>query len=154
MIINDNFALESVQLAKRFKLPVLECCLVDREGQTITRFQGHNAVRNAILASKRVLKVGAFLAKRKSLHLIVISKKLPLDLKRLANVKDDTEFEKYVDVFAEKFKWNCSGPCMLQALELIAEQRIGFRMNSIYIKENKRWKKGFYNMATNSIEKY
>jgi len=154
LIINDNFGFESVQLAKRFKLPVLECSLIYREGQAITKFQGHNAVRNAILASKRVLQAGAFLAKGGSLHLMAISKKLPLDLKRLANVKDDAEFEKYVDVFAEKFKWNCLGPCMLQALELIAGQRIGFKMNSIYIKENKRWKNGFYNMATDSIEKY
>lgn len=152
LIINDNFGIESTELATRLKLPVLECSLISRKGRLITRFQGRNVVRSAILAGKRVLQAGAFLAKPDSLYLVVTSRRLPLDLKRLAHINDSAEFEKYVDIFSEKFKWSCSGPCILKALELISEQRIGHRFGTFYIKEKERWEKGFYNMETDSIE--
>lgn len=154
IIINDNFGFESTDISNRLKLPVLECILISHEGSSIIRFQGSNAVRNAILESKRVLQAGAFLAKADALHLIVTSGKLPLDLKRLANIKDSIEFEKYVGIFNEKFKWSCLGPCMLKAMELISEQQIGHKLGSIYVKDRGRWKKGFYNMETNSVDRY
>jgi hypothetical protein len=154
VVLSDGFTIESQLLNSVFSLPVVESVLTTIEGKGIITFLGENAVRNAILSSKRELQAGAFLTIKNKIHLVALSRKLPLDLKRLSEIRDSEEFEKYVGVFKEKFSWSCSGPATLQALKLLADGRIGLKGNKIYIKEDNEWLHGFYNLTTECVQSY
>ncbi len=151
LAINDNSEIESVALAKALRIPVIESLLIDLEGGKLTTFYGSNAVRNAILSSKRYLQAGAFLIHRNTRYLTVVSKILPLDLERLSKVKDSEGFEKYVDIFKEKFNWSCSGPVLVEALKLLAEKKVCLKWGKLHIKDSGRWKKGFYDMRNGKV---
>ena len=154
VLLSDGFTIESRLLSNIFSLPVVESVLATIEGKGIITFFGENAVRNAILSSRRELQAGAFLTLKNKIHLVALSRKLPLDLKRLSEIRDSDEFEKYVGVFGEKFSWSCSGPVALQALKLLADGRVGIKGKKLYIREDNEWLHGFYNLTTECVQTY
>lgn len=150
--VSDNFTIDSMLVEDVFDMPVLEAPLVSTEGSKITTFSGENAVRNAILSGKRELQSGAFITVEGKQYLIVLSRKLPLDLQKLAAINTSDEFESYLKMYREKYIWNCSGPAVIKALELIAEGRIVTKGGKLYIKEGNNFMQGFYNMTTECIQ--
>jgi len=152
LVLSDNFTIESTLVESVFEMPVLETAFVSTEGNKITTFTGENVVRNVILSSKRDLQAGAFITTEGKQYLLVLSRKLPLDLQKLANITNSDEFERYVKIFAEKYIWQCAGPAAKKALELFLEGKIVTKGGKLYIKEGNEYLQGFYNMTTECIQ--
>ncbi len=154
IVVSDFFPADSIALEKILKVPVLDVAWASIEGSRIVTLFGRNCVRDAILASKRELQAGIFLTFNGTKNLLVLSKPLQLDLKRLSEISTSDEFEKYVNMFFEKFIWICAGPAMLMALKLIASASVAFKENKLYIGNDKQWLHGFYNMLTEHAQSY
>jgi len=51
-------------------------------------------------------------------------------------------------------KWEGDGPAFLKAIELYADGLIGMRFGKVFIKENGKWKKGFFDLESGTVENY
>ncbi|MCX8189831.1 MAG: hypothetical protein N3F05_01225 [Candidatus Diapherotrites archaeon] len=148
IIILDNFATDGGSIENIFKMPVLDSMVVCIEGVKVTTFSGENAIRNAILNDKRELRAGVFLYINGSKHLFVLSKKFQIDLQKLGAISISDDFERFIRLSNEKYIWNCSGPALLKALELVASCKAEEKGGRLYIKEGGSSIQGFYNMIT------
>ncbi|MEM4662660.1 MAG: hypothetical protein QXM75_01415 [Candidatus Diapherotrites archaeon] len=152
ILLLDNFSIDGATVGNVYDIPIIETMFVALEGTKITTFSGENAVRNAILAGKRELRAGSFIYMNKRKHLLAFSKKLPLDLQKLGEIKNSDEFETYVRLYNEKYIWNCTGPLALKSIELVAEGKLEYRGEKLYIKEDGTAVQGFYNMITECVQ--
>lgn len=152
LVLLDNFTLDGASIENVFQIPVLEDVLVCMDGTKITTFSGENAVRNAILSGKKEFRGGAFIYINGKRHLVALSRKFQLDIQKLASISLSDDFERYVKISNKKYIWNCSGPVIVKALELIASGRIEEKGGRLYIKEGGSSIQGFYNMITECVQ--
>ncbi|MFH1235154.1 MAG: formyltransferase family protein [Candidatus Diapherotrites archaeon] len=118
-------------------------------------FTGKNAVIDALTAGRAEL--------RSTVHFVtgevdcgpvlVLSKPVPVDTAKVKELQDNKAgLQAYADSLQEKLKREGDDPAFLKALELVADGLVGIKNGRIFIKENGKWKQGYFDIETNSVK--
>jgi folate-dependent phosphoribosylglycinamide formyltransferase PurN len=120
-------------------------------------FTGKNAVIDALTAGQAEL--------RSTIHFVTgevdcgsvlaLSKPVKVDMEKLNSVKDDrAKLQEYADSLQEKLKREGDDPAFLKALELVADSLVAIKNCKVFIKENGKWKQGYFDIETNSVKAF
>ncbi len=122
------------------------------------KYLGLNAVRDTVLSGEKFTRSSVhFVTKEVDAGpIVVISKKFAIDpkIQKLKKEGKETEFKCAIELLQDKMKWEGDGPAFLKALELYADGKIGIRFGKIFIKENGKWKHGFFDLETGKVKNY
>lgn len=118
-------------------------------------FTGKNAVIDALTAGQTEV--------RSTIHFVtgevdcgpvlVLSKAVPVDTAKVKELQDNKAgLQAYAESLQEKLKREGDDPAFLKALELVADSLVAIKNGKVFIKENGKWKQGYFDIETNSVK--
>ncbi len=123
------------------------------------KYVGKNAVMDAVLAGEPYTRSSVHLVTKNvdCGPLVAVSKKFSVDKERVREMVDrggKKGLKRYVELLQDKMKWEGDGPAFLKALELYADGKLAVKRGKAFIKENGKWKHGFFDLETGAVKNY
>lgn len=85
--------------------------------------------------------------------ILVLSEPVPINRNLVQTL---TKFNKktiryYADVIQEWMKWSCDGPAIQKCLSLISERKVGLHEGKVFLKGEKGFTRGYYDMKYDAV---